>query len=603
MNYKMNKNLFKEGLKKYWVIPCILTVILALMVPIYTLLQKEVIDANSLYFQQIDESTQNSEDLSKTNIGDAYKKLVTDTFIYSPYGMMIILVLPIVLGVQLFGPQVKNKNRLADYIKEKKLNREEVYKTNILTGTLLTIIPIIVSSILLIIIKLFGGMTDYITAKTILSWSVLGLSSSVLFFVFTALIGFITKNKVTQVLYTYGLLFIPAFMIYLFEIFMTKVIYGFPGFAQWFVECINQIPAIKVCQMFTTKFANYTFETSINLWYALVYVIIIAAIIFVGYKLLNIKKQENLNKIGDIIFKYMWISIIGAFLYIAFMLMINNPMIAIIITVAVCLIVYIIKQLITKKSFKALSNGKKYYIISVVVILFVLIFSSDLFGYEKKMPDIEEIEYMTYTASYPKENEEIEFRTVDNIDHLVEKHKNFILTKDKIKDIYNEEYTTVYLKYKLKNGDVLVRSYQDILSSDDPMFVTEEYVKQKYSYIYDKKDDIDIIKIGGTYNDKLFIIEANKYDNPELLSELVSYTANDLLNHNVHLPIGGEYNQYSDKEGIQIIQIGVLDGMNQYSSYLYYLKVDNSYELVNKLQTLINEESELISWEENTIQE
>ena len=592
----MSSELLKEGLKKFWILPLILTILLVLVVPLYMTAQKSTIEESAATFEQIDATAQNLEEPVDLDLTSSYKELAGATIIYSPYAMFIILILPIVLGVQLFGHSSKTKNRLQDFIDEKGLTKKVVYKTNIVTGIILSIMPIVVTTILLVLLKAFAGMGDYITTKVLVNWTCLGVFASILFFAFTALIGFITKNRFIQVLYTYGLLFIPVFMVYLLEIFMTKVIYGFPGFSTGIIELLNEVPSIKVCQMFTTNYVEYTLANSLNIWFAFVYALITFVIIFVGYKLFNLENKEKVQTVGDKIFKYMWIFIIGAFLYTAFMYTLSNALYSILITVGLFLLVYIIKELITKRSIKALLNGKRYYIMSIIVVLAIVLLSSDLFGYEKKVPELSEVEYVTYTVAYPNEIEDIELRSEENINNIIEKHKNFVLEKNEIKNITSDEYTRVYLQYKLKNGERIIRSYDTILTLDEPMFKTEEYIKQKYSYMYDNKDNIDILKIAGKYNDKTFIFEANKYENTEILNEVINCIANDLLNYNVHMPASGEYLQYSEKEGIQLLQIGLLDGMSQYTTYLYYLNVDDECELVKKLQTLIDEESEFITW-------
>lgn len=592
----MSSELLKEGLKKFWILPLILTIILVLVIPVYILTQKSTIEDSAATFEQIDSTAQNLEEPVDLDLTTSYKELAGATIVYSPYAMFIILILPIVLGVQLFGNSSKTKNRLQDFIEEKGLTKKIVYKTNIITGMILSIMPIIITTILLVLLKLFAGMGDYITTKVLINWTSLGIFASILFFTFTAIMSFITKNRFTQVLYTYGFLFIPVFMVYLFEIFMTKVIYGFPGFSSGVIEFLNQVPSIKVCQMFTTSYVGNTLANSLNIWYAFAYVIVTLVIIFIGYKLLNIENQDKLKIVGSKIFKYIFIFIIGAFLYVSFMYSTSNSLISILVTVGLFLLVYIIKELATKKSIKALLNGKRYYIMSVVVVLAIVLLSSDLFGYEKKVPELEDVEYVTYTVSYPNKIGEIELRSEENINELIEKHKNFVLEKNEIKNITSDEYTKVYLQYKLKNGDYIIRSYDTVLTMDEPMFKTEEYIKQKYAYMFDNKENIDILKIAGKYNNRTFIFEANKYENTEILNEVINCVANDLVNYKVHLPISGEYLQYSEKEGIQLLQVGLLDGMSQYTSYLYYLNVNDECDLVKKIQTLIDEESEYITW-------
>lgn len=594
----MSGELFKEGVKKLWVLPLILTIILVLIVPVYTLLEKSAIEESLVIFEQIDESASNANESIKTNLTGAYKEMAGATFIFTPYVMLTVLILPVVLGVQLFGNSKKKKNRLADFVEKKGLDKKCVYKTNIVTGIFLSIMPILVTTILLIIIKLFAGMGDYITGRLLVCWSLLPIICSILFFTVTILVGFITKSKPLQVLYTYGVLFIPVFLVYLFEVVLTRIIYGFPGFSVGIVEFLNQVPSIKICQIFSGASAEYIVSHSLDIWYTLIYIIISGICVLGGYKLLNVKNQENLQTLGDKIFKYVWIFVISAFLYVAFSINFNNALKAILLTVFVLLVVYVIKVLITKKSFKALAGGKIYYIISAVSIILVAILSNNIFNYETKLPEMNDVEYMTYTSSYPNGNGEIKFKTEENIKYLMEKHQKFIDEKNVIKEIENIEYTKVYLKYKLKNGKSIIRSYETTLSVDEPIFVTEEYIQQKYAYMYDNSENVDILKIAGYYNNKQFMFEVNRYEDKEMLEEIINSIATDLLENKVHVETSGEYLQYSEKEGIQILQIALLDGMNQYTSYLYYLKIDEEYKLVEKLQELIDDESEFIAWSE-----
>mgnify|MGYP004633055371 CR=1 FL=1 len=595
----MSIELFKEGIRKCWILPLILTILLIVVIPLYMMLGKGTLDESAKSFQQIDQTASSMENPVELNLEGTYKSIAGANVLYSAYAMLTILILPVVLGTQLFGNSKKGKNRLSDFIKEKGITKESVYKTNMVTGIVLTISPILITTIILLIIKLFAGMGDYITGKMLANWAFLGIFSSALFLVVTAVMGITTKNKVMQVLYTYGVLFIPVFIIYLFEMFMTKVIYGFPGFSTGVIEFLNQIPSIKVCQMFTSEYVNYVVAHSLSLWYLLADIIIALVLALVGYKLLKVENQEKVQKLGDVFFKYVWIFLIGMLVYIAMMLNYNNSLISISITVAAFLLVYILKEIITKKSIKALANGKRYYIISATVVVVTALMSSDLLGYEDKIPELADVEYMTYTLAYPNESGEVTFTEDENIKTLIDRHKNFILEKNSIKNMTSDKYTKIYIKYKLFNGKSIIRSYETVLSVDDPLFQTDEYIKQKYAYMYDNQENVDILKIAGVYNGKTFIFEANRYENLDILNEVLTYTGNDILNYKVHIPETNAYQQYSEKEGIQLMQIGILDGMNQYTSYLYYLKVEPEYELVQKMQSLIDENSEFITWYEN----
>lgn len=595
----MSIELFKEEIKKCWILPLILTILLIVVIPLYMLLGKETLDESAKSFQDIDNTASSLENPVELNLEGTYKSIAGANILYSAYAMFAILILPVVLGTQLFGNSKKGKNRLTEFIQEKGITKETAYKTNIVTGIVLSTAPILITTVILLIIKLFAGMGDYITAKMLVNWACLGIFSSALFLIVTMIMGITTKNKIMQVLYTYGVLFIPVFMIYLFEMFMTKVIYGFPGFSANVIEFLNQIPSIKVCQMFTSEYVNYMVAHSLNLWYILVYIIIAIIITFAGYKLLKNENQEKVQKLGDVFFKYIWIFMIGMCLYIAMMLSYNNSLIAILITVAIFLIIYILKEIITKKSIKAIANGKKYYIMSGIVVLFTVLLSSNMFGYEDKIPDLADVEYMTYTLAYPNNSGEVTFTENENIQTLMERHKNFILEKNNTKSTISEKTTKIYIQYKLFNGKKIVRSYETVLSVEDPLFQTDEYIKQKYAYMYDNKENVDILKIAGVYNGKTFLLELNRYEDLELLNEIISYAANDILNYKVHIPETDAYQQYTGQEGIQLMQMAILDGMDQYTSYLYYLKIKPEYELVNKIQTLIDEESELITWYES----
>ena len=91
----MSGELFKEGVKKLWVLPLILTIILVLIVPVYTLLEKSAIEESLVIFEQIDESASNANESIKTNLTGAYKEMAGATFIFTPYVMLTVLILSV----------------------------------------------------------------------------------------------------------------------------------------------------------------------------------------------------------------------------------------------------------------------------------------------------------------------------------------------------------------------------------------------------------------------------------------------------------------------------------------------------------------------------
>lgn len=130
------------------------------------------------------------------------------------------------------------------------------------------------------------------------------------------------------------------------------------------------------------------------------------------------------------------------------------------------LIGFVVGQMITRKTFRLLNKKtlKNLIIFFVLMVIIVCCFVFDVFGIEKKVPDVDKIEYVEYYDS---------FMTYDGLSELVHSddpevlaavtglHKDIVTNLDEVKN-HDNRYSTfnsIRLKYHLKAGSVVERSY------------------------------------------------------------------------------------------------------------------------------------------------
>lgn len=577
------KNIFIENIKKSWLIILILTILIFILVPANIAISKNSILEKQQYMEQL--GTKLSDDYI-LKLSNSYTTNAIESKLFTNLNYAIILIIPVFISMQLFT-FVRNKEQNTD---------KKIYITNIITQILIILVPYITNAIVLIMLKLFGGFLDKIDYQTILYWFATNTITSIMVLAIANIVAPLTKNKITHVLTTYGLLFAPIILLVIFEKLLMQVLFGFPGFSDTTLSIIGEIPTAKILNLYVYNYDLQSYTTNFTIPHGVLYIIISFSIMYITYKI----KNKNLFKIVQETVKYIITFITMSLCYIATSYSLGVNIKSVIMSLIVAAITYIIIETIIKRTYKIISSWKGIAIYIVISIIFYVVCIQNIFGYQTKIPELEDIEYALYSMTNPSEsNKNIYYREKENIQLIMELQKEQIVHKKEKKDYESKKYENFYIHYKLKNGKQITRLYE-IEPIYRELYNTEEFIKQRYAYFLNENEteNISSLKILGTYDKKIFEINFTKKNNQEEMLQIIEAIKIDLEQNEIYKNEENTYNKYGEKEGIQYITIDVYSELYTSQDYVSYLNIKEEYELVQIIQKLIEEESDIINWKE-----
>lgn len=573
------KSVFIENIKKNWWIMLIVTILIFILIPANIAIDKNDILENQQYMEQLGNQLNDSYILELSN---NYIQNSIETRLFTNINYIIILIVPVLISMQLFA-----RNR--EQNKEKK-----VYITNLFTQIIILVVPFFINAIVLAVLKLAGGFLDELHITSILYWFATNVITSLIILAIANLIAALTKNKITHILTTYILLFVPIVILVVFESLLTQVIFGYPGFSNTTLSIIGEYPTAKILNLFVYNYEAQSYETNFTLLHGVIYLIISVGLMYGAYKI------KNIYGLVQKIIKYIITFMVMALAYICFSYIFGTEVIPAIISLITAVVAYIVTEMIIKKTYKVVSSWKGIAVYTLISIIFYSIFLSNVFGYETNVPEAENVEYALYSMTEPSENNKnVYYREKENIQFIIDKQKEQIENKNTPKDYDNKTYEKFYIKYKLKDGKEITRTYEI-----EPLYVdlydSDEFIKQRYAYIFDENEteNISTLKIIGTYDKKIFEIDFVRAESQDKLKEVVEAVKKDIDENKIYKADENAYNQFSEKEGLQYITIDVYSDLYISQDYVSYLKINDEYELVKIIQKLIDEESDMVKWEE-----
>ncbi len=173
---------------------------------------------------------------------------------------------------------------------------------------------------------------------------------------------------------------------------------------------------------------------------------------------------------------------------------------ATLVTLVAGAIIYFITQMLIAKNIR-IFNRKNLAICgiySAAVLVFMLAVNFDLAGIESRVPDESKVEWAGISSSYNQV-----YTDQDNIKRLIAAHEAIIADKADIKQMAygNGDFKMVTIKYKLKSGKLMSRSY---MLKDPETASASELYSQTMDTLFAVTNDPDNIKehiIGNIWND------------------------------------------------------------------------------------------------------
>lgn len=383
----------------------------------------------------------------------------------------------------------------ADYIHSLPPKRISLYISNVLSSLLLLMLPIMINTSILILLKLALENKFQIELNEILIWGLNITALSLLFFSVATCCAIITGTPFVQIFLSFVVLMLPSFLYYTFISNLKSWVFGYyPSPSSTVVEKINPLLRIiaPVPPSSSLKSIEYAAYFSIS-----IFLIVLGAML---YKLRKIESagQSIVFEFFKHIFRY-GAALCGALLVGLYFPYLNQEKyyaLAILGYLIASFICFLFAEMILSKRINVFNRSLLRYIYFVIFLLIVIgVIKSDLFGFEKYVPQEEEIQsvvfkdyiflWNTFEEGNIHKNPEI-IKMITNLHREIIRQKQVLLRQ---KDSNSPFNTTLYITYNLKDGKKIKRMYEiDVLQ-------LSSYLKPLYENHAFKYNICTILKI------------------------------------------------------------------------------------------------------------
>lgn len=576
MTFKISlfkKALILKDLKRFWWVSALYALTLTAYIPFSHLMKAMGMDARETSW---------------------FQDTIDRTLSFSQDDVQVILLctVPVLMAVLLFRYLQTDKS--AVMMHSLPFKRSSHYASHCLAGFVLLIMPAVLNSLLLIVLKYWTVLGSFYTLPKIFTWLGLNILFCMLFYSIAVFVGMLTGSSVAQIVFTYIIQILPVEIYVLLKFSLEQLLFGFGE--------VSYSPLIEDYHPLFLLL-NGNFRNSQTVGYFVAYILSAAAFLLLGW---FVYKHRKLETAGDII---AFPALYPVFKYgVTFGLMLAGgayfggtsrqtlPMLIVGYALASAL-GYFVAEILIHKSFRVLRFYKGYLGYALVIGLLLGGLSLDVSGFVKRVPSPEDVEKVYFGYNYndwfyfekEKNPEVLESRYHDseyfvkNPPLLLESQENIAgvieLQKHLIEERKKGAGSSRYIIYTLKNGEYIIRQYNmDEADPGDaaflkPVYESQEYKGLQYPAMKLAPEAIKLISVSDERSGKRPVTLTGTEETRELTELLKKETAKM---------------SYEDMTSPRdsYIQLSVLENNNSKGIYDKHIPVQSSFtSLLNWLKT------------------
>lgn len=481
--------------------------------------------------------------------------------VISEFSSLILIGIPIafVLGQLVFS--YLNNGSSVTFLHSLPVKRLTLMASHV-TFALITIIAPAIVNYTICLSSVEYGLNPFDVLKALGIYIVMTL----VVFSISMLVALLTGNSVAGGIFTLVLLWLPAFLSSFIESISNKYLFGYFDYSYYLHDehWLQKYVYLDLDDLLTAKVFIY-----IGL---IIVCFALSCFIYSKRKLENHGEIIAFNSLGGV-FKVLFGLCFGILGYFWSYGMWNYQSI---VTLFVFVpIGVIIANMLSNKGFTFKKLSRPMIVSLIIVVLLLAIFGFDILGYETRVPDLEDVESITFVDG----NDNYKYLRDERGYYAdVQMPKSLIYERDKIEQLRslheeiiskrhenrNDIYTVIF-EYNLKNGRSLLREYPVVYSEYEEykriVYDTEASRKWRYS-IFDSDNNYKYtsgqiysengVLIGMVYDfdlDKM--IEALKKDKADITYDEYLAVINDKM-YEIGIYYEVEYNvdgkKYYDKE-------------------------------------------------------
>lgn len=518
MNSKISlfsKALVKSDIKRYWWVSAIYMVLTALFI-----LPNAVMK----------------------DIGDVYSRFDSDNG-------GLALFFAFVLGGLLFS--YLHRVNSVSFMNSIPVSRTTQYLSHILSGFILLIIPITVTSLVIFFEELHYGSGIQFCYKYFYTC----LLYSACAFMLTTFTSVLSGNLISTYVFGGGFIALPYFILSMANEIFSKNVYGFVDYDEGIMQYIY---IMGIDEMWAKR--------------SVIYIAIALALFVISLVLYKLRNMENYGEVVAFkplkpILMYFVAVCFGLFGYDLLYYIHNRSLNFTLGVLPLGIVALIAVFMLNQKSFSFKGILKPIVIFAVCMGIVNVIFAFDLTGYEKRIPDENNVvsidAFSGYYANCYATSRDYGAPIYDDINKGILTDKKDIDTITKLhkylvqRGAVNDNSISIKITYTLKNNKKLSRNYLLNYNEMKDIYSIDNYKKVIYPIANDNKKEMDYVELSDSRSlspsIRLYNIDINKlYD--VVKKDVIKLTPEDLsaidfgIDSDSHLDIHfTEYVNYKGK--------------------------------------------------------
>lgn len=406
--------------------------------------------------------------------------LLTDTYIYLP--VMMALVVPSIVALLTY--RFVHSKKTSIFIHALPVARKGIFVSSALSAFVLMAVPVLVNGVLLILLSVCGYGILF-SVKSCFAWMAVNLLTQVLMFSVATFACFLTGNTFAAVVLNGMIHLVAIASAASFSSLSQVFLYGFYNQNE-VLNATLEWNFVSYAMSFCSNFPYTDFA-----WGKLMLMLLFAGALYLAAWLLYRKRRlETAEDVAGYrvlnpIFKYTaaFLAALGTFAITCYSLA-ESKVFCVVIVSVIGAVVYFAAEMILKKTLKVRGAWKGLLALGAVFVVMSSVFTfTTFFGYETRVPDAEDVESV---AIYDYRNGITERFVTDPevITRAVAAHSELVRKENvyRLKQFLPERSFNLELRYALKNGKMLIRSYpvseNFFFSVMGDLYTSQEY-KQK----------------------------------------------------------------------------------------------------------------------------
>lgn len=410
---------------------------------------------------------------------------------FALFTIALLVFVPVLVAMLLF--RYLHVRKQAAAIHSLPVTRLSLFVTNFVSGIVLMYVPILLNGIILLCYSTFGGYCSVMPLESVFAFVGLQLLFSAVLFAVPVFFAMLTGNTILQVIFTYASYYLLLGLYAGISYLMSLVLFGYRD-NNALLDWLNDMNPISLMVV------AFQGEYGIDVWHIVFLLVFTALLLTITYLFY---RRRNLETAGDAIsfqwlkpiFKYL-VTTCFCVLVVTYASALCNEisMLSGVLFVVTAFIAYFGSEMLIRKSFHVFHCWRGFFVFIAVVAVAVVGVKADLFGYEQRIPNLENVVSAAYgsdsmssfnpNVARNTENEGVEGEVTspEGIRQIAEVHRSIVAHKQEILDAVRSDmetdryYRTV--SYRMKDGKVITRYY----------YLDESVIKEALIPLYENQE-------------------------------------------------------------------------------------------------------------------